>query len=413
MRIKMNPVEKKTFSLFMSAMFFNGFVMSITNVQDIIAKKAFHGFDWQITILVMIFPVSSLLSIWWGKIIEESDNKSKFFLIAGFLGRLYLVFGFFITNIYQFIFLLAFLLSFNSLVVPTQNTLLQANFRKILRGKLFGYSASLSTLIALLGSYAAGRLLDINESYYKYIFVAVGILGLIGTLFLAAIKVDKKEIPPKQKKKTNLKRILISPLIRTFEILKKDKKYRNYEIAFMIYGIGFMIVLPVIPRYLVNNLHMNYTQTFVAKGVISQIGILIFAPIAGLIHDKNHPNFFAAISFFAISLFPMILFISTLFKSIPTSISIVYLSYIIYGIAMSGVLIAWNLGTIYFAKENEVSMYQSVHVALTGVRGLIIPPLGFLLLKIFGMQTVFIVSFFAFFIASIMSFKEYRKNCPK
>lgn len=411
MKTKMNAVEKRTFSLFMSAMFFNGFVMSVTNVQDIIAKKAFHGFDWQITILVMIFPVSSLLSIWWGKIIEDSENKSKYFLIAGFLGRLSLVLGFFITNIYQFIFLLAFLLSFNSLIVPTQNTLLQANFRKVIRGKLFGYSASLSTLVALIGSYIAGRLLDINEHYYKYIFVAVGILGLIGTLYLAAIKIDKKEKTKHLKKKKSLKQIFISPLTRTFEILKNDKKYRNYEIAFMIYGIGFMIVLPVIPRYLVNNLHMNYTQTFVAKGVISQIGILNFAPIAGFIHDKNHPNFFAAISFLAISLFPMILFISTLFNNISTSISIVYLSYVIYGIAMSGILIAWNLGTIYFAKNNDVSMYQSVHVALTGVRGLIIPPLGFLILKMFGMQTVFIVSFLAFFIASIISFKEYRKNC--
>ena len=85
MKVKMNVIEKKTFRLFMSAMFFNGFIMSITNVQDIIAKKAFHGFDWQITILVMIFPISSLLSIWWGKIIEDSENKSKYFLIAGFL----------------------------------------------------------------------------------------------------------------------------------------------------------------------------------------------------------------------------------------------------------------------------------------------------------------------------------------
>ncbi len=408
MKTKMNAVEKRTFMLFMSAMFFNGFFMSITNVQDIIAKKAFHGYDWQITILVMIFPVASLLSIWWGKIIEESENQSKFFLIAGFLGRLFLVFGFFITNIYQFIFLLAFLLSFNSLVVPTQNTLLQANFRKEIRGKLFGYSASLSTLIALIGSYFAGRLLDIDEHYYKYIFVVVGILGFIGTLFLAVIKIDKKE--KRKKKKINFKKIILSPLIRSYQILKTDKKYRNYEIAFMIYGVGFMIVLPVIPRYLVSHLHMNYTQTFVAKGVISQLGILIFAPIAGFIHDKNHPNFFAAISFFGISLFPMILFISTLFHDISVSIPIVYFSYVIYGIAMSGVLIAWNLGTIYFAKNSDVSMYQSVHVALTGVRGLVIPPLGFFILKIFGMQSVFIVSFIAFIVASIMSFLEYKKN---
>jgi MFS family permease len=413
MKVKMNVIEKKTFRLFMSAMFFNGFIMSITNVQDIIAKKAFHGFDWQITILVMIFPISSLLSIWWGKIIEDSENKSKYFLIAGFLGRLSLVFGFFITNIYQFIFLLAFLLSFNSLVVPTQNTLLQANFRKEIRGKLFGYSASLSTLIALIGSYFAGRLLDIDEHYYKYIFVATGILGLIGTLFLAAIKVDSKEKLVPKNKKNKMRKIFLLPLIRSFQILKNDKQYRIYEIAFMIYGIGFMIVLPVIPRYLVNNLHMTYTQTFVAKGVISQLGILVFAPIAGFIHDKNHPNLFAAISFFAISFFPLILFFSTMFSNISTSIAIVYFSYIIYGIAMSGVLIAWNLGTIYFAKNNDVSMYQSVHVALTGVRGLIIPPLGFIILKTLGMQSVFIVSFLAFIIASMISFREFKKNSPK
>jgi hypothetical protein len=52
-------------------------------------------------------------------------------------------------------------------------------------------------------------------------------------------------------------------------------------------------------------------------------------------------------------------------------------------------------------------MYQSVHVTMTGIRGLIAPVLGFSLLKIMGINSVFYVAAGFLALASIMSMRDY------
>ena len=86
---------------------------------------------------------------------------------------------------------------------------------------------------------------------------------------------------------------------------------------------------------------------------------------------------------------------------------IVYFAFFIYGIAMSAMVISWNISSIYFAGSEDVSMYQSVHVTLTGLRGLIMPFLGYLILKYFGIQVVFAVAFIIFVFSSFLSYRLY------
>ena len=49
------------------------------------------------------------------------------------------------------------------------------------------------------------------------------------------------------------------------------------------------------------------------------------------------------------------------------------------GLGFSGGMLAWNLGHQYFAPPHRDSQYMSVHVMLTGLRGLIAPFVGVLL----------------------------------
>ncbi len=44
-----------------------------------------------------------------------------------------------------------------------------------------------------------------------------------------------------------------------------------------------------------------------------------------------------------------------------------------------GGAINWLTGSLYFAKSEHVSLYNGIHVFLTGVRGFIGPPLALLL----------------------------------
>jgi len=408
---KLSPLEKQTIVFFLVATFFNSMIGSVSNVQDIIARKALSALDWHITLLAMIWPLSNFFSIWWGKILEQSPHKSKFFLFVAFAGRLPLVFSIFIDNIYHFMFFLIVMLSFNSLLLPAQNSLIQSNFRPSIRGKLFGISVSLATFVTVIFSYFAGKLLDINESAFRYLLILAGLSGFIGAIILYFVPFGNQYVS--DKRKINYRELILSPLIRTSDLLKKNQNFAYFERNFMIYGIGFLILVPVIPVFLVDNLKMDYSSTFLAKGVIAQLGLLIFSPVAGKFHDIKHPFLFMTYAFGTLAIFPLLLFISFYVNTINIAVIIVFAAYLIYGIAMSNINISWNLGSIYFAGEEDASMYQSVHVTLTGIRGILMPLLSLLIMRTLGISAVFVVSFFALLTASFLSYKRFRVNIQK
>ncbi|MDA3838790.1 MAG: hypothetical protein PF574_07400 [Candidatus Delongbacteria bacterium] len=197
----------------------------------------------------------------------------------------------------QFLVLLAVSFSFNSLFIPLYNNLFQKHFDSKVRGKIFGITISLSTLIVIIFSYVAGRILDNDENNFRFIMIFAGICGFLGT----------------------------------------------------------------------------------------------------------------AISFLTLSIFPLTLFISS-FTPVNVAIILVFVAYFIYSFGMAGVNITWNISSIFFAGKEDSSMYQSIHVSATGIRGLLAPLLGLFIYRSFGIQLVFFVSFLFIFTASITSYLSYLKR---
>ena len=403
----LTKIQKKIVYVILISTLFNAVLIGLGPLMDIIATKALGAADWQLTLLTMIWPVTNFVSIWWGKILESSENKSIFYWIVAFFGRLIFVLGVWVMTMNQFLVLLAVSFSFNSLFIPLYNNLFQKHFDSKVRGKIFGLTISLSTLIAILFSYLAGRILDNDENNFRIIMVFAGISGFLGTAILSTFKPEVKA--RNHIEKFSFRRIFISPLSRTWETLKKNKDFRNFEINFTIYGFGFIMVLPSIPIYLIEHLEMTYTSSFIAKAIIAQIGLLLLSPLFGKIHGKWHPHYFTAISFLTFSIFPLTLYVST-FTSANVAIILVFVAYFVYSFGMAGVNITWNISSIFFAGKEDSSMYQSIHVSATGIRGLLAPLLGLFIYRYFGIKLVFLISFLFIFTGSITSYVSYLRR---
>ena len=409
-KMKLNKTERKSFWLIMPALMLNAFALSIGAFQDIIAKKALSAEDWQITLLSMVWAVTIFFSIWWGNILEQSDRKTRFFWWIAFGGRLILLTCLWISNFTHLFIMLFIMYSFNSLFMPLQNSLLQNSFNNKVRGKVFGIITSIVTIVTMSTSYIAGRILDYSEHDYKKIFFAIGILSFIGVSLLSFVRTFKKSQVPKVKK--TLPEILLRPIKRTVLVLREDKDFAHFELSFFTYGMGFIMVVPVLPLFLVgeNYLNLDYSHSFLAKGILMQLGMLFLSPIAGRVHDKINPIFFTGFSFLLMALYPTFLLFSLIFVKSGIAVVLMYIACVFYGVAMSGLNISWNIGSIYFAGDNDASMYQSVHVTLTGLRGFFAPFLGFAILKLFGMEFVFIFAALLQFLAAGMNFFRCRKR---
>jgi MFS family permease len=192
--------------------------------------------------------------------------------------------------------------------------------------------------------------------------------------------------------------------------LKSNPDFAAFEKNFSIYGLGFLMVIPVIPILLVERLHMNYTNTFIAKGILSQVGILLFSPLFGKLHDHKDIFQFGSLVFGILAIYQFGFVLATLSSSVIFASIIVLISYLIYGIAMSGVNVTWTMGSIYFAGDEDASMFQSVHITLTGIRGLIAPLFGFAIYRVFGLTAVFLVACFCEIYVSRLSYLRYKKR---
>jgi len=409
MRFKnFSPLEKQTAMLLLWGAVFNGVVQSLGQTQDIIARKALHAQDWQLMLMTMIWPISNFFSIWWGRIFENSCHKSRLIFMAGVIGRLTLVAAIWIVTMNQYMVLLALLFSSNSLLIPAQNSIYQRNISSHRRARLYGYTISLGMLVSVIFTFGAGRLLDIREESFRWILVATGLCGFISSALYASIRIQDP-LTLKSCERPRFKDMALDPIRRTLSLLKTNKPFAAFERSFSIYGMGFIMMQPIIPIYMVDKLQLSYTSNFLAKGVLSQLGLLLLSPLIGKLHDRMHPFRFISASFALLMVFPLLFISSSLWVGSPIAVVIVFVAYLIFGIAMTGVNIAWNMSSIFFAGKEDASMYQSVHVTMTGIRGLIAPVLGFTLLKVFNISAVFFVAAGFLAWASLISLRDHRR----
>ncbi|NLH92700.1 MAG: hypothetical protein GX466_00530 [Candidatus Cloacimonetes bacterium] len=133
----LNPVERRTAILLVLAALFNGVILSLNQTQDIIARKALHAKDWQLMLMTMIWPVANFFSVWWARVFERSCHKQRYFLIAGIIGRLTLVYAIWLVSMNEYLVLLGLLFAANSLIVPAQNSIYQRNIHPGRRARVF------------------------------------------------------------------------------------------------------------------------------------------------------------------------------------------------------------------------------------------------------------------------------------
>ena len=71
---------------------------------------------------------------------------------------------------------------------------------------------------------------------------------------------------------------------------------------------------------------------------------------------------------------------------------IVITAFVVFGIAMSGVTVLWNLASMRFSGDEDAGLYQSVHQAATGIRGLFAPFFGYFIMEQFGKNAAFLTA---------------------
>ena len=392
---KMDNIERKTLAFHLTFSAANGVAAGVLmSLQEVIAKKALGATPGQVTLLFMSVYLARTLSVFFTPMMQRLKSYRGILFAAAFVRLLSAVSVYFVHNPWWFILALwVFQLPY-SVINPAQNYILSKNYTSARRGTLFGYAVSTTNLFALVASYAAGSMLDINQQYFRLIIPAIGLLSAMGVAIFAMVPVPQR---------ANI-RTVSNPLSNMFKILAQNRDFWRFERNFFLYGFGFLLIGPVVPLFLVDVLNMSYREVSLARGVIAMSVQILFAPFSGKIHDKHSPFHFAGMSMATLAFFPLMLYVSGFVGKL-----LAYGAFVVRSLGMTGVGIVWNLGSIFFADKDNEATYQAIHLTMVGVRGLTAPILGYIALTLLGYTNTFLVSAGILFLASLIMYLDGRR----
>ncbi|MBN1434843.1 MFS transporter [Candidatus Fermentibacterales bacterium] len=394
--------ERRTFGLHLLSAAMGALASGVILNHEYIAAKGLDASVWQVTFLVMIWPVSNVLSVFINHWIERSGSYSKAVLLAGVPLRLPIALMWFSSDASVMLGLLLLFFSSNSVVIPAQNAVIRARYREGQRGVLFGWVMSAFTLFSLPAAMIVGSLLDLDFGFYRVLFVVEGVAGAGQALVIGLITGGMEMVRPRRERDGD------GFLRSLFRVFRRDKEFAAFESFFMLYGIGFMIVLPAIPFFAQDVLRLSYEQYATAKGVIGQIGMLLLGPFMGIRVERLHPFRFTGLACLVLGLYPITIFMGNWIPAL--GIVFFYAGYSIYSLGMAGINMSWNMSSLHFAPEGQAATYQGLHITLTALRGMVAPVAGSIVMDLFGYTAPFMLSTFFFMLAGTLFLRRYLRH---
>lgn len=362
----MDRVERYTYHFHVRAALAEGVFTSVLWTATDVAAKNLHAGWLEIMLLSMAPGVVQLLSLFVASHFASVDRR-KLLIGAAFLGRLPLVVVLFSHDIWVFLALVT-LQSFSQVpVTAVWNALLRANYTDAKRGTLYGRASQYSSLLAGVGAIGAGIWLDRDPEAVRWIYPVAAVFGVWACWLFARVQVRPGFTAAPAGPDAGA-------LFTVREVLVKDRDFRVFEIGFFLYGLAFMAGATALPLLAANDLALSNTQMLGARALFG-LCLMLGTPFMGRVMDRVGPARMAARCYVILLIFSVVVLHTTDWR-------MYLLGQVIYGFAMSGVHIAWNMGPITLAPARDAARYMGVHMALVGVRAMLGHPVGGLVIAL-------------------------------
>ena len=279
---------------------------------------------------------------------------------------------------------------FLSGLITLRSSLWQANYPAAKRAQIAGRLQTLRMLLVLLTTAGLSVLFDRNPQYYRLVFPLIALLGLISLWPLRRLRVrgEKAEL---RRFRAHVARHhrpdtahvgLVAGLKEAGAILRSDRAFASYMLAQFLLGSANFFTDPVLVNVLTRQLHFAYFESTLLLGQIPTALVLVSLPYwarmfddVGVLRFRVRNSEFWLASCLGVTVAMALIGLEQRAMFVPAMV-ILLIGRVLNGLARGGGAIAWTLGHLHFAREHQAELYLGIHVALTGLRGLVMPLLG-------------------------------------
>ncbi len=417
--LKISESEFGVFKLHFLFSIIQGIITGVFALNAFLFVKDMAATKLQLSVLLQLSVVIMVVSIVVNEFLRRISDKKKLLKITALITHLpLLLLIFFPTNpqvykessFYYYAFLSIFLFFYLNLIItlPTINNMLKSAYSHDNFGKLYSYTSSANKVMIMVTTLGFGYLLDSYGFAFIYIYPVIGILGIISIFLLSRIPQTAEVI---------IKSSVADSIKNSFkymaEVLSNNKPFLHFEIGFMFYGFAWMISAAIIPIYFDDVFEMSHA-TFGFYSFFYNFLAIIMLPFFGRLIGRIDARKFGAITFGSLLLFTLTMAIAKNYMQYVEVFEIKFyfsliIAYFFYGIFTATMALLWFIGSAYFCKKEEAARYQSIHLSLTGLRGIIFFQIGIWIYSAFGFTFTFMTAAASLLFAVILMLWSTRK----
>ncbi len=249
-----------------------------------------------------------------------------------------------------------------------------ANYPRTVMARMTGRIVMISSPGVALVALSAGWVLDKSASASRFLYIVAALSGLVAAWMFRAVRVRREYQMLAAESDAGSSAGTFS--LRQFrEVLGSNPSYRSFMFWMSLYGAGNLMLNAQLVVLYADRLHLGGLTQITLLSVMPLIMIPLFVPWWARQFDGGHVIDYRARQCWVL-VCSMVINALAVWQRQPW---LLWLGSILCGISYAGANLGWNLGHNDFAPRGLAQHYMGVHVTLTGVRGLIAPPLGILL----------------------------------
>ncbi len=228
------------------------------------------------------------------------------------------------------------------------------------------------TALGMAGTAAlAGFVLEASPERAPQLYVAAGVAGLAGAWLARRVRVRQSfRLRRAELTETGSTQVFSLRIMR--EILAHDPEYRRFMTCMALYGAGNLMIWGQLVIIFADQLQLSAAQQVAILTIVPLLCMPVFTPMWARMFDSSHVIAFRARQCWA-TVAGMAVMIVAVYAGQHWML---WCAAVLFGLATAGANLGWNLGHNDFASLGKVQQYMGVNVTLTGMRGLIAPPLG-------------------------------------
>ena len=258
-------------------------------------------------------------------------------------------------------------------VVTVRSAVWTANYPRHVMARMTGRIVVLNEVGMAAVALCTGFVLDRRPFLARWLYLLAALAGLSAAWRYRYVRVRREHALLAAEAGVGMESTAFS-LSMLRDILRADPAYRRYMYCMSLYGAGNLMVNGQMVVLFTDRLHMASTLQIWLLTALPFLLMPVFLPWWARQFDGGH-----VIEYRARQCWSLVVAVIVMSVAVATRQNwLLWPGSIVMGLSMAGANLGWNLGHNDFASLGRAQHYMGVHVTLTGVRGLIAPPIGML-----------------------------------